>query len=146
MGWAFNKDSELLQIINYNLDKMRQTGVTRRLRKKFLGNSNTDGAPYKTQAQDMTGIGYENVAFPFLSLLAGLCVALLQLGIEVVSMCKKKYLDTEKHSTEDKGKSEKAEDIIEDIHDLLKENHGNLGGIIFLSKIRMLSTVRNSPH
>ena len=40
--------------------------------------------------------------------------------------------------------SQKAEEIIDDIHVLLKANHGELGGIKFLTKMRMLSSLQDA--
>ena len=125
---------------------MRQTGVTDRLRQKFLGERNIDGATSKTQVQNMNGLGYENVVFPFLALLAGLCVAILQLGIEAVIMCTKKYFDDEEHSIDDESMSDKDEEIIDDINNLLNENYSQLGGRKFLIKMRMLSSLPNAHH
>ena len=74
-------------MLNYHLEKMEQSGVIDRLHKKFLESQNIhpDTDAIMTKVYD-EGIGYDNVAIPFLVLLTGLCVALLQLGIEVIGM------------------------------------------------------------
>ena len=116
------------------------------MQQKFIGEWNNDDASSKTRVQGLNGISYESVTLPFIALLTGLCLALLELGIELVIKCKNNSIDGEKYSNEEESTSEKAEDIIDDIYNLLKENHGYLGGIRFLSKIRSLSTVRHSSQ
>ena len=120
---------------------MKQTGVIDRLRQKFLGVRDIDTDTSRRHVQDINGLGYENVVFPFLALLTGLCVALLQLGIETMIICKKNCSDDEEQSNEDESTSEEAKDIIYDINNLLLENHSKLGSIKFLSKMRRLSTL-----
>ena len=63
LGWAFRKESELLQIFNYHLDKIRLSGVADRLQQKFLGDLSFDDTTSKTKVQDMTGteLRYEDV-------------------------------------------------------------------------------------
>ena len=138
MAWAFQRESELVPIFKYYLAKMQQTGVIDRLRQKCMHNHNGDTGASKIQ--DLEGLGYESVVLPFLALLTGLCVAFMQLGIETVIICKKKYLADQEHSNEDFATSGEAKDIIDDIYDLLLENHCKLEDIKFLSKMRMLST------
>ena len=114
---------------------MKQIGVLDRLQFNFLDDNNIGSYTSKTLV-DLEGLGYENVMFPFLALLTGLCVALLQLGIEKVA---RKCSFNEQHLGEDIPKD--AEQIIDEIHDLLLENHGKLGGVKFLSQMRVLSTL-----
>ena len=54
---------------------------------------NTDAL--NIQVQDSNGLGYEHVAFPFLALLFGLCVAFMQLGTETAITCKKGHSGNE---------------------------------------------------
>ena len=68
---------------------MQQSGVIDRLQQKFVGDSN--GETDAVEMQDINGLGYEKVAFPFLALLTGLCVAFMQLGFETAITCKKKW-------------------------------------------------------
>ena len=138
MAWAFQRESELLPIFKYYHDKMKQTGVIDRLRQKLKGNHIGDTGA--SNIQDLQGLGYDSVVLPFLVLLTGLCVAFMQLGIETVIICKNKYLADQEHSNEDDFTSEEAKEIIDDIYDLLLENHRKLEDIKFLSKIRMLSS------
>ena len=137
MAWAFQRESELVPIFKYYLAKMQQSGVIDRLRQKYIDRNGDTGA---SKIQDLQGLGYESVVLPFLALLTGLCVAFMQLGIETVIICKKKYLADQEHSNEDFAISGEAKDIIDDIYDLLLENHCKLEDIKFLSKTRMLST------
>ena len=99
---------------------MQQTGIIHRLRQKFIGEHNRDTDASKIQAQEMNGISYENVAFPFLALLSGICVALLQLGIETAIICKKKCSDDEEQSNEHESTSEEAKEIIDEIIESLE--------------------------
>ena len=115
---------------------MQQTGVIDRLRQHFIGDRNGDTGASKIQ--NLQGLGYDSVVLPFLALLTGLCVAFMQLGIETVIICKKKCLADQEHSNEDDSTSEEAKEIIDDIYDLLLENHCKLEYIKFLSKMRML--------
>ena len=138
MAWAFQRESELLPIFKYYLDKMKQTGVIIRLRQKFIGNIGDTGT---SKIQDLQGLGYDSVVLPFLTLLIGLCVAFIQLGIETAIICKKKCSEDVELSKVKDFTSEEAKEIIEDINNLLLENNCDLGGIKFLSKIRMLSNL-----
>ena len=144
MAWAFQRESELLPIFNYYLGKFQRAGIIDRLQQTFMGGSNRDTDASKKQVQDINGLGYENVAFPFLALLSGICVALFQLGIETAIICKKKCSDDEEQSNEGESASEEANDIIDDINHLLLENHCELGGIKFLSKMRSLFTLQDA--
>ena len=74
-------------MLNYHLEKMEQSGVIDRLHKKFLESQNIypDTDAIMTKVYD-EGIGYDNVVVPFLVLLTGLCVALLQLKIEAIGI------------------------------------------------------------
>lgn len=140
MAWAFQKESELLQIFNYYLDKLQQSGVIDRLRKKFIGDSsqNTDAS----KMQNIIELSLEDVSFPFVALLTGLCVAFMQLAMETMLICKNKCThEEEKSHQDDEITSEEAKKIIEDIHDLLSENHLKLGGKKFLSQVKIMSTL-----
>ena len=105
-----------------------------------MGDRSRDTDASKIQVQEINGLGYENVTFPFLALVSGLCVALLTLGIETAIICKKRCSDTEEQSNEDESTSEE-EEIINDIYDLLLQNRCQLGGIKFLSKMRTQLTL-----
>ena len=137
MTWAFQSESELLPIFNHNLYQMKQTGVIERLRQQFLG-YNSDISTIKTIV-DFDGLSYENVMLPFLALLIGICLALIQLGIEtLVSKCSNDGQKLKEDTSEDEI------EIIDDIYHLLLKNHVKLGGIKFLSKMRAISTLPNA--
>ena len=128
MAWAFQRESELLPIFNYYLGHFQGAGVIDRLQQKFIRDSNRDTDASKKQVQDINGLGYENVAFPFLALLSGICVALLQLGIETAIICKKKCSADKAQSNEGESTSEEANDIIDDINNLLSSPRAQPGG------------------
>ena len=69
-------------IFNYHLSQMQETGVVNRLMQEFVikGYGNADSK----NIGDIIVLGYENVAFPFITLLIGFCVAFFQLGIEII--------------------------------------------------------------
>ena len=118
---------------------MQQTGVIDRLKQTFLGNHN--GITGSSKIQELQGLGYDTVIFPFLALLIGLCAALFQLGIEAMtSICKEKGSKYEEQSKEDDSTSKEEREMIDEINDLLLENHRKLGGKKFLTKMKMLST------
>ena len=138
-AWAFQKDSELLSIMNYHLVKLRETGILEELARRFIHNCNSTknilDASDQYKDEDV-GLGYEHFKFPFLALLTGLCIAILQAGFESMVLCKRKCMQDEEKLKDDESASEDEMDIIEDIHYLLVENHSKLGGKNFLSKIR----------
>ena len=131
----------MIPIFNHHLYKMKQTGVIDRLRQNALGDDDIDATTSKTLV-DTNGLGYENVLFPFIAFLTGVSVAVLLLGIEKAANFLKKCTKEEQQLNEDK--LEEAQDIIDDIYDLLMKNHGKLGGTKFLSQIRKFSTVPDS--
>ena len=139
MAWAFQKDSELLPIFKYYINQMHHTGIINKLQKKFIGDHNGDTGALKIQ--ELQGLGYCSVVLPFLTLLIGLCVTIFILGIEAMMSCKKKCSKDKKYSKETlNSTSKEPNDMIEDINNLLLDNHRKLGGIKFLLKIRMLSS------
>ena len=113
---------------------MKQSGIIERLRQKYLDDKN-----FVTSETivDTNVLGYENVMFPFLALLTGVCVALLQLGIEVLAIFKKEPSNDGEQSKE--HNCAEAKDVIDDIYSLLLENHEKLGGMKFLSQMRLHS-------
>ena len=123
---------------------MKQNGLIDKLRQKFLGEDRFDQDTSKIQLEDIYELGYDNVVLPFLALLTGFCVALLQLGIETSIMCKKRCLHNEEQSNKHESTSEKVNDVIKDINDLLIQNQSELGGLKFLFKMRELSTLRGA--
>ena len=135
LAWAFQRDSQLLPIFNYHLQKLHENGFLDRMYHQIIGdnNRNTDDS----KIQSISGLSYENVTLPFLALLTGLGVALLVLGIETAIICKKKCLPDKDQWNEDEPILDMPKEIIDDIHNILIEKHCNLEDIEFLSKIRM---------
>ena len=116
---------------------MQQNGVINILRQRFIGDLNRDASASKIE--DLQGLGYDRVVLPFLALLIGVCAALLQLVIEILTICKMKCSNDEEQSKEDNSTSEEAKEMIYDINNLLLDHHHELGGMKFLSKIRTLA-------
>ena len=139
-AWTFQKESQLLPIFNYYLYKLKQAGVIDELLRQFIWDRNMDMDTSKIQIVDKKGIGIEHVIFPFLGLLTGLGLAIFILGMETAIICKKYCSEDKEQSNEVDSGSEKAMEIIDDISILLVGNYQRLGGIRFLSKMRMLST------
>ena len=112
---------------------MKQSGIIDRLQQKFLDEHNSNTVLSQVMLAS-NSLGYKNVMLPFLAILTGMCVALLQLGIEVLAMIKKNQSDEQQS---EKDMSEEAKEIIDDIHTILLENYDKLGGIRFLSRLRL---------
>ena len=145
LAWAFQKESDILQIFNYYLDKLQRTGIINRLRQKFMTNhiEDTDAS----ERHNVIDLGYEDLTLPFLALITGICVALAQLVVETAIICKKKPSDIEKFQNQNESTtSKKAKEIIDDIYDLLLENHDTQESINFLSKVRMMASLPNDHH
>ena len=94
LRWGFQKDSELLELFNYHLQKIQESGVYRKIEEKMYYDLNEDDTEKEkylledaAETEDYV-LGYKNVAIPFSVLQVGLLVSLLQLGIEAM---KKKY-------------------------------------------------------
>ena len=132
MAWAFQKDSELVGMFNHHIHKMKMTGNIDRLwqvidRKQKM---NKDTRNMKREHQ---ALGYENVFFPFLVLLNGLCVAFLQVSLEVVPFCKKNSEDVNLNIHEES--TNEAKEIIKELYGLLQEKHSILIKTQMLSKL-----------
>ena len=113
---------------------MKQSGIIERLRQKYLDEKNLVNSE---TIVDTNVLGYKNVMFPFMALLIGLCVALLQLGIEAWAIFKKAPSNDAEQVQQ--NNCAEAKDVIDDIYYLLLENHEKLGGMKFLSRMRLLS-------
>ena len=137
MGWAFQKDSDLADMFNYHLLKMQEVATLDRLRQEIehKHKSNSDAS----QIHSAAGLGFENVAFPFMALMMGFLMASVQFGIELVLFYKNRCMDGVNQTNEDDSKSKEAKGIIEDIYDLLLEKHSKPQDIWFLSKIKTLA-------
>ena len=62
---------------------MTETGIINKFRRDAESGERGDLAIL----DNVVVLGYENVAFPFLALLTGLFVALIQLGVEIINIC-----------------------------------------------------------
>ena len=143
-SWAFQKDSELLSIMNYHLVKLREDGILQKLDQRFIRNCNSTRNVFDVSDKlnhENEGLSYEEVNFPFLALLTGICLALLLAGFERMLHSKMKSMQDEEKLKEDESASEDEKDIIDDIHYLLLENHSKLGRNNFLSKVRTILTL-----
>ena len=89
VGFAFQKDSELVDIFNYYLKKTQENGIMSILEKKLGITSQPDKLdPIKENV-----LGYENVAFPFAILLIGLMASIVHTVIEAMTSWKKNKND-----------------------------------------------------
>ena len=127
----------MAEMFNYHLLKLQEEGTLDRLRQEIerKHERNSDAS----QIQNVAGLSFENVAFPFLALMTGTFLALVQFGIEVTVFFKNKCADGEKHSYEDNSACKEANDIIMEIDDLLLDRHSRLKDIQLLLKIRTLA-------
>ena len=82
------KDSELLELINYHLIQLTETGIMNKFRRDAESRESGDRAIL----DNVVVLGYENVAFPFLTLLVGLAVAFIQLGVEFIIICMSNFV------------------------------------------------------
>ena len=82
-GWGLQKDSELLEFVNYHLIQMTETGIINRFRRDTESGERDDPAVL----EHVVVLGFENVAFPFLAMLTGLALAFIQLGVEIIDVC-----------------------------------------------------------
>lgn len=118
---------------------MQETGIIEKLRQTYIGNSNGDTDTSNIHDEYIQVLGYEDVLFPFLALLAGLCVAFIQLGIEIAVKCKDNRSARKEQSNEDVYPSESTKEIINDIYDNLITHHSKPDDTNFLLKMRLFS-------
>ena len=59
-GWGLQKDSELLEFVNYHLIKMTETGIVNRFRRDAESGEREGPAALER----VVVLGFENVAFP----------------------------------------------------------------------------------
>ena len=88
LAWAFQRDSEFVELFNYHFQKMDEGGLLSQLQKTIYNKETHDD---KCNVQMIT-IGYENVAFPCLVLITGFVLALIYSVAEWQWMWMKKKL------------------------------------------------------
>ena len=136
-AWAFQKDSELVDLFDYHLHKMKEIGMRDRLwqeveKKPIMNQDSING-------QGHNAIGYENVAFPFIELLIGLFSASMLLVIEAAIFYKKSISGNLRQSNDEDRTSREAHDMVNEIYALLLENHLKPRDIKLLSTIKKLA-------
>ena len=138
-AWAFQKNSELVDLFNHHLHKMQETGTLDRLWKQIeIKIKKGNDAP---KIQEANALGYRNVSVPFSALLTGIIAAIVLLGVETIIFCKGKYADDVSMPDEDEDYYSKgAAQIIYEINMLLLQNHSKLKDLTLLSKIKTLAT------
>ena len=120
LGWAFQKDSELIECFNYHLQKMIEAGI---LDNELRKTTPTDNKDYRHKNKilyhwsivpsldldlyitsrffnsckvtfsgidEAITLDYHNVSFPFAILILGLCAALVQGAIEAATRASRK--------------------------------------------------------
>ena len=78
VGWALRKDSELEDLFDYHLLRMIEVGIVKPVGKLNMKTYNEDYHKIK----ELIVLGFADLAFPFMLLIAGSIIALAQLGIE----------------------------------------------------------------
>ena len=140
MSWGFQKDSELIHVFNYHLQKMQESGMFEKLGLNIYDKHETNKDYNKTEEHVL---GYKNVVLPFSLLLTGLFVSLLQLGIEVMKK-KCESEQQEEHNAElvpwERNTSAEVGSVIEEAmnHLLLSKNQFRQEEIEILSKFNKL--------
>lgn len=80
MAWAYQKDSEFVECFNYHMHKVDEGGLLHHLQKELLKNRNHDTDDNGGGAFHV--LGYENLSFPCLMLVAGMILAMLNVLAE----------------------------------------------------------------
>ena len=73
LGFALQRDSEFTGIVQYALLKMKESGIFKKIRQKWIENSPKLNEPNN---EGMT-LGYNNLLFPFSLILFGITIAAL---------------------------------------------------------------------
>ena len=82
MAWAYQKDSEFVECFNYHMHKADESGLLHHLQKELLKNRNHDADADDNGGGAFNVLGYENLSFPCLMLLAGMILAMLNVLAE----------------------------------------------------------------
>ena len=96
VAFGLQKDSEFRQIFDHHLYKIFQTGLLRDLRYTWLEGEKPSDMSGRIFQQDAQSLGFENLLFPQLVLLAGLVIGGVLCVVEFVDKFKKSTSDTRK--------------------------------------------------
>ena len=77
---ALQSDSEFTDIINFYLSQLMQSGLLPKMRHKWLEKGHLE--PLNEASEAANALGYDNLMFPFMSLLGGIFVASILLMFE----------------------------------------------------------------
>ena len=136
-SWAFQKDSELADVFNHHLQKMKETGTMSRMRQEVVQNVNKKVAG---KVEDANALSFENVAFPFLVLLTGILLSFVQLGIEFLMFCKKKCAcDPRPDDANIFEDDEESREIMEEISKLLRKKCSKPKNVKLLAEIKTIA-------
>ena len=81
MAFAFQNDSEFVEVFNIFLLNLRQTGLLDKIYQKWIPKSVEEADP----DEPVSPLGFENLSFPFLGLTWGALVAGLFVLIEMIN-------------------------------------------------------------
>ena len=144
LAWAFQKDSEFIDLFDYHLQKMKEIGTIDKYQ-CIIDDKVRRNKDASNMKEEHLALGYGNVAFPFLALATGLIMAMLQLGIEVVvRFCQEGSVGNVNQSNVEVSNSKEGRELIEEINELLFENHSK--DINLLYKMRALALSDKDGH
>ncbi len=89
LAFAFQKDSEIKEIFDYHVLKMKQSGVMKKLDNKWSHKSKPSDLSSHYFPQAAVNLGYENLFFPALIILFGIFSGLVVLLYEVLAKSKR---------------------------------------------------------
>ena len=92
-GWAFQKDSELVEMFNHHTQKMKERGTLSWLRQDIV--QNFDKEKDASKVNDAHVLAFEKVAFPFLALLTGILLSFVQIASEFLTSYRKQLCNSE---------------------------------------------------
>ena len=79
---GLNPDSELKQHLDHFILKMAETGIMNKIKQDWELASSGQGSKFQHSPEMGTVLGFENLSFPFVTLLCGTATALLLALIE----------------------------------------------------------------
>ena len=90
LSFAFPKDSELVDVFNNFLLKLRETGVLAQIHHRWgtEANSNLRGSAHDSA----TTLGFENLSFPFAGLATGIVLGIAITVAETLASCQSNML------------------------------------------------------